>query len=657
MNNIFVILLAASFFQIGCSHFESRSLKEILEYDLDKIGTSKDCKNSMKLFIKRLHSVRSEDNWAFKMLDATSKLPQTLISYNVDDLGNFQECIEIESRNDKIMGKYCLGDLILKDKNASIGFEKDLYLKYSITHIEGQNRAIAHSRWAICLPANCTDEDALQQIKYAQVPGIDVYSVTCQTYEDVYPKLSRGAVFAVYVFAILGFIVILATLDDIYCNNQKQTKGCIQLVVTAFSAYTNGKKLFELPKYPSEVSCVDGLKVLSMVWIVLLHACKVLMERPSYNHKEITAMKNSIYIGIIDYGNLACDTFFVIGGTLVTYIHFKKHKSDDITVLWILKHYFHRYIRLAPSLAGLVLFSATLLKYTNSGPNWPEGMADLLGHCEENWWSTLLFIQNELDHTKMCVMQTWYLHVDMQLYIFSPLIFWILKKYEKKGIAILLLTCAGSIVLCLFKLLQDDLLIIIERSHRSHINENTYYKTETRLVPWFMGTILGYILTRNNIGYIRLPKKINILLWILSLTVMIICVFGNHYSLKSPEYARIQSIIYLTLFRPIFALAVWWVIWACQTNHGGFINTILSLPIFRLMNKFTYNIFLFNLSIAFVVAFSAKAPVYVDLYLMAFWFWGLYVLSFILSIIWTLVFEIPMINLEKIIFPPKIKSK
>ncbi|CAH1107325.1 unnamed protein product [Psylliodes chrysocephalus] len=136
----------------------------------------------------------------------------------------------------------------------------------------------------------------------------------------------------------------------------------------------------------------------------------------------------------------------------------------------------------------------------------------------------------------------------------------------------------------------------------------------------------------------------------LSFTVIILCVFGNHHSLQFTEYARIQAVIYFTFFRPMFSLAVWWIIWACQTNHGGFVNTILSLPIFRLMNKFTYSIFLLNSTIVALVTCSTKAPVYVDLFLLAYRFLGLYALSFLLSIIWILMFESPMINVEKIFF-------
>lgn len=55
--------------------------------------------------------------------------------------------------------------------------------------------------------------------------------------------------------------------------------------------------------------------------------------------------------------------------------------------------YFHRYIRLTPVVAVVVLYIMSLYKYSGAGPMWMKlGTQDK--RCEESWWATLLYVQN-----------------------------------------------------------------------------------------------------------------------------------------------------------------------------------------------------------------------------------------------------------------------
>lgn len=56
--------------------------------------------------------------------------------------------------------------------------------------------------------------------------------------------------------------------------------------------------------------------------------------------------------------------------------------------------YFHRFLRLTPLLAAVILIYASLIRYTGSGPQWPMMINAITSNCAANWWKTLLFIQN-----------------------------------------------------------------------------------------------------------------------------------------------------------------------------------------------------------------------------------------------------------------------
>ena len=51
------------------------------------------------------------------------------------------------------------------------------------------------------------------------------------------------------------------------------------------------------------------------------------------------------------------------------------------------------------------------------------GAAD--SDCAKNWWKNVLFVQNFVDddaEARLCFGHTWYLGVDMQVYLTTPLV-------------------------------------------------------------------------------------------------------------------------------------------------------------------------------------------------------------------------------------------
>lgn len=90
--------------------------------------------------------------------------------------------------------------------------------------------------------------------------------------------------------------------------------------------------------------------------------------------------------------DLGVDTFFVIGGLLTVYTVFLSlDKGIKFNLIWF---YIHRYLRLTPVFAIVILIHATLLKYFGSGPMWYGVEKHLMDSCRSLWWWALLHIQN-----------------------------------------------------------------------------------------------------------------------------------------------------------------------------------------------------------------------------------------------------------------------
>lgn len=91
-------------------------------------------------------------------------------------------------------------------------------------------------------------------------------------------------------------------------------------------------------------------------------------------------------------GTLSVDSFFAVGGLVTVYAFMKS--SDKGVPFNIPLYYLHRYLRLTPVLAVLILIFANLLKYLGNGPLWYNIEPNYMADCGEYWWSTLLYIQN-----------------------------------------------------------------------------------------------------------------------------------------------------------------------------------------------------------------------------------------------------------------------
>lgn len=124
------------------------------------------------------------------------------------------------------------------------------------------------------------------------------------------------------------------------------------------------------------------------------------------------------------------------------------------------------FLRITPCLAVLLLFVVVLFPRFGSGATWETAKSLLVDPCREKWWINLLYLQNIvspdpivswlmisvtfLPYVKeyhdpqsikttllQCMVHSWYLALDMQLFWLSPLILYPLHRKPKIGLWLL----------------------------------------------------------------------------------------------------------------------------------------------------------------------------------------------------------------------------
>lgn len=113
--------------------------------------------------------------------------------------------------------------------------------------------------------------------------------------------------------------------------------------------------------------------------------------------------------------------------------------------------------RLYPSLLIVILFTSTWTIHLFDGPFWHNLVVDEYTRCRNNGWTNLLFINNlykkedmvrQMDYTIhvnniivsrfQCLIQTWYLAADIQMFIIVTVTLGFVWKYPRYGLRILI---------------------------------------------------------------------------------------------------------------------------------------------------------------------------------------------------------------------------
>jgi peptidoglycan/LPS O-acetylase OafA/YrhL len=152
-----------------------------------------------------------------------------------------------------------------------------------------------------------------------------------------------------------------------------------------------------------------------------------------------------------------------------------------------------------------------------------------------------------------------------------------------------------------------------------------YYSTVSRMPSWLIGVFFGHLLCRRNSQKNQMSKTLSFLAWSLSLSVMLGLIL-YHKIFMTNDYSVIRSAFFNTFSRTIWSLSTGLIIFLCSTGHGGefqnspeygsksqfsgFINTFLSHPMFVVLGKLTYSMFLLNCSVIYVVLGNQKQPGY-----------------------------------------------
>jgi peptidoglycan/LPS O-acetylase OafA/YrhL len=204
----------------------------------------------------------------------------------------------------------------------------------------------------------------------------------------------------------------------------------------------------------TETACLDGLRVGSLLWIVLGHTMAIMSSSGAgysnpVNFLPPTGLTTTIPGQLLFGSRLAVDTFLCISGFLVVHVLVRKMPSPNdssrnsrsnhavwryVTTLPALV--LNRVVRILPLYVCVLAFYTQIAPHMGDGPFWYQWLS-LLQPCHDYGWSNFLFVNNffplDLSITQTCFYHSWYLAVDMQLFLVAPLLVYMYQSDAARG--------------------------------------------------------------------------------------------------------------------------------------------------------------------------------------------------------------------------------
>ncbi|XP_046853576.1 nose resistant to fluoxetine protein 6-like isoform X2 [Xenia sp. Carnegie-2017] len=567
--------------------------------------------------------------------------------------------------------------------------------------------------WGVCVPKSCTKNIIRKDFSYffhnvSGINSVKPFTKYVQVQCSETPEYTASVILTIILCGILVGLSLLATTIEIFqslkhANNDdkivddgglhismdKETNEKTPLlpnvnkkanenegtfiykILQSFSIAKNVKSIMNTNVGQSDLTYLHGIRVLSLFWIILFHAIMFTRIWPLDNPNDVMRLKRKL-APIFLHQAYGVDTFFVLSGLLAIYVNINKRIKNKGKTNWF-KFYFHRFWRLTPLYMFVILLVTKLKPFWGSGPLW--FLAADTSACSENWWKNLLYINNYYIKN-ICIIQSWQLSVDMQLYCVTPIFLLIGYRYGLRAIFAASSVCILGSMITTFCIAATKHIFPIGdwySSYRSNIffhpkDEvlrlhttyfDTYFKTYCRVPPYAMGMVLGYYLHKYQSYNAKLSLKVVIMLWMCTIALALTDIYSPYSAIK--EDPRIWSTAERAFFWAfkwfIWGLFIVWLIFACQYNYAGWVKNILAAKFWIPLSRINYAAFLVHFDVMNVLAFSIQTPIHFSWFVFVTHYLAFLVLTYCIAFVLVVFVELPFANIETLVWKRLEKQK
>ncbi|KAL3288860.1 hypothetical protein HHI36_003307 [Cryptolaemus montrouzieri] len=496
-----------------------------------------------------------------------------------------------------------------------------------------------------------------------------IRKIHCQTNESI-PFDSYDTAVIIFILVYLSFIIYASFYEGMAryktkIQYEQITGTTVGKLLSCFSVPKNFYRLKTVKDTPEvkSLKSIQGIRFFNMSLVILTHCIMSTLVGPVSNPKMAETFTDDFSNIAISAGSHAVQTFFLISAFLLTYhvfLAFENKKELDIkTLFWI---FVNRYIRLTPPLAFVLAIHSTLLVHAPKGPFWDHIIGEEYRKCRKNFWTNLLYINNYVNPSEMCMQQTWYMATDTQLFIMALFILAAMKKFKKQikwilGVTLVIgvsipgilafINNYDSIVRGYPEPLYNYLLTVEEW----HV---LYSAAHSNIGAYIIGIIFGYLYyLYRNVNLIN--AKIYIVLYYILSYGLALGIIAVAYPMFDSSYSNsnIISALYWSGGKNIFTLGVaigifgmtqqlgWFGLWLCRWNP------------MQSLGRLTYSAYLVHVFLMKIRSAYIRFPVYMSHYNIIISTMGDIAVAYFVAFLLCLSLEMPVTALQKQWLPQK----
>jgi peptidoglycan/LPS O-acetylase OafA/YrhL len=390
-------------------------------------------------------------------------------------------------------------------------------------------------------------------------------------------------------------------------------------------------------------SALDGLRAIACIWVVGVHTISFLGSFWLEESRDVHVLDRQAFIHVMDNpwlrilqkGYMGVDLFFVLTGLLMGRILLRE--LDRTRTINVPKFYYGRILRLFPAYAAVLIVNALLV---------PDN--DIHGI-----WANIFYVNNYLPTYKQFMIHGWSLAVEQQYYVLLPLVLLAISQMGQLRkvhvvVAILLGVALRALAVMKYQLYVSSAPNpAIDRLTCELYNDAFDNKLHTQFGSMATGLLVAFAMTRSDAGnWLRAHRWASVLGLVISAGIV--------YAIVSPspvgDPQALSSVVigvYMTLFQPLFAAAMAFIVYLAVLRCGPTRNFFRFLehrawfPIAQL----SYGVYLVHLLIIKLV-YSTMPPTNPSAPMVALMWLGFVVAALALAVPLFIFVEAPFMRLR-----------
>ncbi|XP_075983443.1 nose resistant to fluoxetine protein 6-like [Anticarsia gemmatalis] len=575
-------------------------------------------------------------------------------------------------------GAYCVGSFELLPEHTHDTQLYDMMRRYSANWVDNFNHTRLHR--GVCLPRSCARHAPAQRQGELMPPYVlqdwfstcvnatttAAYNLSARLFKldycrvadaDSEPLTISQRVFAGFVAAMLALAAVSTVLEVTLPDHAK--KGAEWAL--SWSLQGSWRVLHAAPPSASrtDLRSFDGLRVLTMAVVIVEHVTWITTHTYLSDVRTYEKIRRSVDVVLLANSTLVVQIFFTMSSFLLAHKLLQQRRKGDNTppVATFLETMINRIIRISPSYFVTVWFAASWYERLGSGPMWTPLVGAEAQVCRRKWWTHLLYLNNVLYADDKCLIQTWYLAADTQLYALCLILTLTLMRWRRAAIAVLVALLAGSMGL-LFALAYQWRLVPTLMMHRpesvrvSYEGEPTFnvlYQSPLGNVPGALaGLLLAHIhhtLLDNDVQLHR--YKVFSWISVLSVPAATWWVAGSPLLLGRGPPDRLAGAALAVIERPVFAFFVGMALLGAMNGVESAVRRVLAWSGWACWARLSFGALLLHMPINKALVAARLSPSQLDRPSAITEWFGVAAVSYLAALPLALLVEIPVQRLHR----------